>query len=32
MMGVYRIKSRFLVTEPALSLSLDLKGTVMNHE
>ena len=32
MIKVYGVKSRFLITEPTLSLSLDLKGTVMNHE
>ena len=32
MIKVYGVKSRFPITDPALSLSLDLKGAVMNHE
>ena len=32
MINVYGPKSRFPIREPAFSLSLDLKGTVMNHE
>lgn len=31
-MDVDGVKIRFPITEPAFSLSLDLKGTVMNHE
>ena len=32
MIDVYEVKRRFPIAEPTLSLSLDLKGTVMNHE